>query len=477
MIDKESGILVAMRSKKQTPLGYLMELLDVRLADLGEYLYVAQTSISKWKTGARALKPESQHFAGIVEYFVLLSRDAERGERLTRLLSDLYPDSKLETPEDMAACLRIFLDSKLLPSAALAFSLGERGKLYAAEFSVYSGEDGFENAKKQMLSTLLSLPQIPALAAIDNGFRLTDALSALVREGARVRLLYQGPTPAVFGAETAAVFSNRNVEARFMPEGSVAGRPDAAWIAGSDLYLESHGHSPRARYTALYSDEATLTMRRAAFDRLWEEADMPFMTLTPDNIKLDTLEKRVANTVKERFDLRLTMLPYLTMSRALLMEVLESNAVSGRGRLRVLGYYDAYAGERIRIFVPAASLRAAGAKLPELSLLTGTPFRITEAQARRHLLDTAALLRAGERIEVLPLQGKEAEAVGGTGVFVKRNAFAGFLGYGSDTLRITESPKMVEGCMRALDSLSDLLTRQMRERPYVAGLLEEAALR
>lgn len=36
-----------MKSKQQTPLAYLMALLGVSLADLGEYLYVAQTSVSK----------------------------------------------------------------------------------------------------------------------------------------------------------------------------------------------------------------------------------------------------------------------------------------------------------------------------------------------------------------------------------------------------------------------------------------------
>lgn len=67
-----------MKSKQQTPLAYLMALLGVSLADLGEYLYVAQTSVSKWKTGSRPLRPESPHFDGIVEYFVALARDPNR---------------------------------------------------------------------------------------------------------------------------------------------------------------------------------------------------------------------------------------------------------------------------------------------------------------------------------------------------------------------------------------------------------------
>ena len=468
---------LGMKSKQQTPLGYLMKLLSVSLRDLGDYLYVAQTSISKWKTGARTLRPESQYFAGIIEYFCVLARDPARGEKLRRLFQRLYPTQRTESEQETAACLRAFLGGKLLPSMALEFSLGEQGQLYATEFSVYSGEDGLTNALARLTAYLAAQQEPVTVSLLDRQASILRPLwlPALSR-GHRVRLFVEDAHTLAYSGEMAPVLAHKNMELRLLPKDAPFPRQAFFCVAEHRLLLLGSAFPNQPRYTALYTDELTIAQYLAGFNSLWDATNPLFMNLGAEDVTAERLSSLTRTTIPERTDWLLPSLPHTTMSRNLLMEVLEHHGVSGRSWLRVLHFYDKISTVRTRLLIPVNALTAPQHMLPDLSLLAGTPIRLTDAQVRRHMLDTAALLRVGSRVELFPLQQDTPDTWWQTSLMTKRNAYAAFLDFASGCLRFTRHPEVLQGFIHTLDALTSQLTEPLRTSEYVAEMLERSAL-
>lgn len=467
---------VAVKSKQQTPLGYLMSLLGVSLADLGDYLYVAQSSISKWKTGARALHADSSHFAGIVEYFTMLARDERSHAKMVTLFEKLYPEQPLEKPEDFTLCLRAFLGGKLLPSASLQQSLSEEGRLYTAQVGVYGGERGCASAYGQLVGYLQDRP--PGAVSMLNRLsldRLAGLLPAL-EAGHAVRALIAYPQPAELLGAVSATFTHPGAQVRLAPEGIPF--PKGALLVAVDSDLMLLGNSPpgRAPYCALATDALSIEQMQGLFEGAWQEGEDAFTAVPPDHLGPEAYEQAAQTTVEALTDWLAPTLPYVTMSRPLLMEVLRSNDVSGRVWTRILAGHKALESTRLRLFIPAEGLRGRAAPLPELSMLCGQEITTTAIQARRHQLDTAALLRAGDRITILPVQGQLPEVWRRVSAYVKHNAYAGYLDLAAQTVRLTRNPRLVEAMMAAIAGIVEQSTQETAQPGYVAGLLERAAL-
>lgn len=465
-----------MKSKQQTPLGYLMGLLDVSLADLGDYLYVAQTSISKWKTGARPLKPTSQHFAGIVEYFAMLSRDADRREKLTQLFARLYPEQAAETPEDIATCVRAFLSGKLLPPVTLKQALSGEGRLYTAEIGVYGGDAGSESAFDQLLGLVAAQGEPMPLCAVNrcDPQQIARLLPALAR-GCRLRLLLDAPDGALPLSACGMVIAHPATDIRMLPEAAPLPRHAAWYLAGKEMYV--HGHAPQGHtpYAAVYTDALTVEHMQHDFDAMWQEAVPSFTQIPCERLGAEIYRKSEQATLPEPLDWLTPALPYLTMSRSLLMEVLRMNDVSGRVWTHVLGGCDALAALPLRVFLPASALRTPQAIQPTLSVLCGKAIHMTPAQSKRHLLDTAALLRA-DALSVLPLQGAKPAGWEKLSAFVKRNAYAGYLNYGAEAVQYTQNAAFTQAMMAAMDALAAEGTQEAHSPTHIAAMMERVAL-
>lgn len=462
-----------MKSKQQTPLGYLMGLLDVSLADLSDYLFVAQTSISKWKTGARILKPSSQHFAGIVEYFAMLSRDADRREKMVQLFGRLYPEQTLESPQDIAQCVRAFLGGKLLPSVSVQQALGEEGRLYTAQVGVYHGEAGTTAAFSQFCGYLMEQGQLVLSIICRRDPAFLGQIQQTLQKGHRMRLLVDTLYPRHLFSQLAALLTHPNVEARLLDGGPPFPEGAACCMAGKELMLMTNtalGHAP---YAAMYTDALTIEQHQKGFDNLWHRAERAFTVIPGERLGPDTYREAAETSLDNHMDWLTPSLPYLTMSDELLMEVLKANGVSGRVWTHVLSGRDVLADMPLRLFIPASALHTPQTALPALSMLCGMEVRMTEAQARRQMFDTAALLRAEKRLSIVPLQSAGEVPIS---AFVWRNAFAGYLACDIGTVRLAQNPTLVEAFMAATDDLAAHATREARSASYVAGILERAAL-
>jgi len=141
-----------------------------------------------------------------------------------------------------------------------------------------------------------------------------------------------------------------------------------------------------------------------------------------------------------------------------------------------LGCQGALLGVPLRFFMPVSALRALPDASADLRFSAGMPIALTQPQARRHLLDTAALLRAGQGVELILLQGEMPKAWERAVVCVRRNAFVSYQDGAARRVLTTKDPSFIEQAMREADRLWAGTTRQLRDQGYVAGLLEKAAL-
>lgn len=466
-----------MKSKQQTPLGYLMVLLDVSLADLGDYLYVAQSSISKWKTGARVLKPSSQYFEGIVEYFTALERDPDRADKLHRLFSQLYPGQTGQEAGNTARNIRLFLGGSLLPPVAVQQAIGEAGRLYTAEVGVYAGDKGYAAAQAQLIAYIAEQERHTPVRIVSRGdVAAFSRFAPLAVSIDRMRMLLQLPAKDCLLMDCMALFAHPAADICLLPK-------DAPYPLGSDTYIVGEGMvlfgldtGAAPAYAAVYMDPLTIQQYTGVFDSVWAQSSPLFTAIQPGQLGEQLYRQAIDTTLGERLDWLLPSLPYLTMSRTLLMEVLRANRVSGRDWTRILSGYDALHGMKMRLLVPAHALQLPAMTMPCLSLLCGREIRITSVQAKRHQMDTAALLRAGSGVQVVPIQGAAPDAWAHVSAFVKRNVFAGYLHFAPASVKVTVNPAFVDTMMAAMDALYSALTPEAASPAYVAQHLEAAAL-
>lgn len=107
-----------MKAKSLSPLGFIIESLGIQTAAFAQALHVDASLISKWKTGNRVLSPKSMYFDDVITYLM-----AWQGERLSRILLDMYPTESLTTPAQQESLLRKALSAspptRPLPQASL----------------------------------------------------------------------------------------------------------------------------------------------------------------------------------------------------------------------------------------------------------------------------------------------------------------------------------------------------------------------
>ena len=93
------------KTPKLSPLGVILENLEIATSTLARHLHVDASLVSKWKSGDRKLAKNSVYFAEIVAF--LLSHDNNR--TLLSILSENFPNETAKSKEDISAMLTSFL--------------------------------------------------------------------------------------------------------------------------------------------------------------------------------------------------------------------------------------------------------------------------------------------------------------------------------------------------------------------------------
>lgn len=140
-----------MRGKMLTPIGFLIDLLDVSIKHMAQTLYVDRTTISKWKADDRHFSIKSDCFDKVVDYF-LDQNSIQKRHILENLFSNLYGEVPYRTKDYLKSSMEKFLTNSVVPVEAQGMLSQMRGSLYSTMTGIYAGADGRKSAMDILLS-------------------------------------------------------------------------------------------------------------------------------------------------------------------------------------------------------------------------------------------------------------------------------------------------------------------------------------
>ena len=119
-----------------SPFGYILSILNISITDMAKTLYIDRTLISKWKTGARDIPPDSEYIHTIADYFLSKAKLKD-----PNLLTLLFAKKNMIKEKDIKSCLVQFISTKTIPSPK-SLSAKSDNFLYKSSFDVYVGNGG-----------------------------------------------------------------------------------------------------------------------------------------------------------------------------------------------------------------------------------------------------------------------------------------------------------------------------------------------
>lgn len=145
----------------KTKFAYLMDAFEVTGRELGDFLHVDYSLISKWRNNKRTLNNRNGYLDKIAHYFISL--DATNNHKKIKLLLNHNSTENLD---------KVFkhwlLDTKSQENniGINLFSPNNKGVKYNASIEIYEGNKGKRNAVLNFLNAVLEIPTTPELYLI-----------------------------------------------------------------------------------------------------------------------------------------------------------------------------------------------------------------------------------------------------------------------------------------------------------------------
>ncbi|EEG72782.1 hypothetical protein [[Clostridium] hylemonae] len=164
-----------MRTKRLSPLGFLMECLNIQTVSLSRELHVDASLVSKWKSGDRSLNSNSMYFEDIIRFIMKVSEKSDH-QLLSKALSEIYPLEGLEgssSPEPFVRKL-LFSEKLTLPNLKEFTAPGIQPKIQIGSCEQNSGR---RHAVLKLLDYAETLPVPGRIIFIDSeeyGWLLED---------------------------------------------------------------------------------------------------------------------------------------------------------------------------------------------------------------------------------------------------------------------------------------------------------------
>lgn len=435
-------------AKQKTSIRIIMELLDISLDELSEYLHIDRTTISKWRTGRRKLMPRSPYFEQVLSFFID-KNDYMAYKPLDRFLCDTYPDEELNSPQQIHKYLKLYLstydevnktavnqNTVILPAQQLFVGVDGRKKAFdfilsEAEKMVLPGTIRileFEQVSwicRDIIYLRNAVRRLFLLA--DRDFRIEFAFSSLQNN------LTFWP---FIGALNEIRF-HKNINMYVVDVERIQGLLPRIYSV-SDKYvgvgLDSFEPSV-PMHTNLFSDPFNTHKYCLLFDHVIQLYGNKVLA-TDSGAEMDNILNTI-NYFSQRKDDILFYSNYLsitTMSETLLLEILNDNNIKGKDRERCLFYCktlrQAMIGTspnhnstyNLNLDTLEKALSFEYLIEYELSALTNRQIRKTPEQYTRHLLETVAFLETHQQVKLLILAG--GQQFGHSYVWLKKNLWS-----------------------------------------------------
>ncbi len=424
-----------MAGKNLSQLGYLMELLNLSATELSEYLNIERTTVSKWKSGARAFSNNSHYSEAVIEF--LIKKNNRRGSRvLNRFFESIYSKTGCVSNDCLRKSITKFIGETEVPAVPPLPCYNEKGALYKSNFYIYRGAEGRKHAVSLMLTSAKNLDVSSQICFLENsGFQwvgndenylheLTDSLRQILEMGHKIDLitlvsfdylpngfllknllclsLYDNFKYYIAGARFSKLMSLGiyAIKDRFLAMG-----------LNGDLNLAS-------MYTSIFHDKLTVNQTLTLFDN-FKSITQP-VRLASKKSEKDEAIKIIRDSEKTREPLFFVgnYLSVATMSRELFYTILENNSLSKPDRDRCIAFFNSVkAAINISSFNVnggflfyhdniADRLKYESVALPELCALSAKCVTMTRAQYLHHLRETAEFLLDNPKIRVFVNHGK-----------------------------------------------------------------------
>ncbi|WP_394924308.1 helix-turn-helix domain-containing protein [uncultured Robinsoniella sp.] len=433
--------------KQKTSIRIIMELLDISLDELADYLHIDRTTISKWRTGRRKLLPRSPYFEQVLSYFTDKNNNMAY-KPLNRFLCDLYPDEEMNSPQQIHKYLKLYLstydegntDKKqntvILPAQQLFVGIDGRKKAF--DFII-------SEAEKMVVPGTIKILEFEQVSWISRDIiflqNVVRRLFLLAERGFHIEFAFSSMQNKItfwpfIGALNEIRF-HKNINMYVVDVERIQGLlPRIYAVADKYIGVGLDSYEPTVpMHTNLFTDPFNTHKYCLLFDHVIQLYGSKVLA-TDSGPEIDHILDTI-NYLSQRKGELLFYSNYLsitTMSESLLLEILNDNHIKGKDRERCLFYC-----RTLRQAMTSTSsnlLNTYNLNLDslekalsyeylieyELSALTNRQIRKTPEQYTRHLLDTVEFLESNQNIKLLILAG--GQQFGHSYVWLKRNLWS-----------------------------------------------------
>lgn len=421
-------------AKRLSHFGKLMDILEITITDLSEHLQIDKTTISKWRSGTRKLIKRSPHFNSLILYMID-KNEIMSSHPLDAIWSELNP------ADDSSPNLNDFLGEYLCSSTNAAYeelshAFYTTEQLSLPVYTNYVGIDGRKQAVDSILTTAeqVSGPftlKIMELEELDWLCRDMAYLKGIMRrieklalKGNHIELAFSSHYYNASFKSFIMLLDNlrflKTVKLFFVDAYDVAGLLPRIYIVSNvcvAVGLDSMDDNIPI-HTNFYSDYLNTHKYSSFFDRTIELFGTA-ASVTDLGNEIDLYLSTINNLQSQKNNLFYfsDYLSITTMSKDLVLEILELNHLNDEDRDRCLNYYHTL--QKSALELPKSyvttyfwNLQALEEALDydsilehEFSALTNLPILKSRDQYLRHLRETVKFFESNNNAHLVLRSG------------------------------------------------------------------------
>lgn len=427
-------------AKKLSPIGFLMDLLDVPVQQLAQDLFIDRTTISKWRSGARRLNENSPYFEKLVRIF--MEKNEHTGKVvLQRLFSGVYPSSPQSTEEEVAALVAQYLQDDRSFELLGQYVEDRQKALYQTTVSVFRGVEGRKTALNMVLNLAEVYPHpcVIKLLELDSfewmsrdmaymkGF--IHKIEVLKKKGHQFELSYATEKTSSgfrqFYRALSSLIYNKNFRVNLIDS------DESGYIVPSMYAVEgkcvavsvNYEDNPKSIHTIIHYDKFTLQKYTAVMDKMIAMHASP-LNITDDAKEKEKIIQQMQYTREKRSPVYFfgKTLPLATMSEELVRQIVDQNYLSSADRSHCMLLYhtlrdallhspkESFGGLYVDMEAIEEDVQFDSLVQHELTVFSHKSVLLTRKQYIRHLQETADYLAEHENIRVQAVQGGEYDA-------------------------------------------------------------------
>ncbi len=472
-----------MKKKNATTFAFLLNYLNISSIKLANYLKLERSSISKWKSGARELKENSQYISKIADFFVLQD-SLLVSPKLNLLFSKIY-DKEIDIADaDLKSYVMQFLLSKNIPNIVIKTYDDETSYLYKSEFLVYRGKTGRKAAVSYLLNYLADIDEPSTLCILDK-----DKYNWLTGDADFATYFFKQLNYITnLGHTLVFIYYNNNLEGNTYSEAEtytyrkniyefyIPGNMDNTFY--NSLYLikdklsmigfESSNNCDDM-FTSIFTDNFTVMQHQKVLETYYSLSKPVYdrHSIKNSEIFVELLEQYNESLAPVCYvD---TQLAVSTMPKGLLEDILSSNKVIGAKKdfclkmherlCRFLGTTEERQVSHQLYFINDIERDLAKSKFINYKLtnFAGKKIYVTKEQNIRHLKYVAKLLKTKPNINISLSNSHKLNLNDSYASLCKKDVFMAIIDYKASYMKISSEKFMTDTIYNAYEKYISLL--------------------